>query len=123
MESGFTNALVLASTSGVRNWKINLCSSDTVWRRQSLVSPPHQMVRCFFDFSENVVATGRLGRTLLANAAIADGRIHPEMDRKDLADITGLLRQSKSNEWYTPSVYVEAARKVMGGIDLDPAKR
>lgn len=32
-----------------------------------------------------------------------------------------VLHSSDSNEWYTPSRYVAAARELMGQIDLDPA--
>jgi ParB family chromosome partitioning protein len=32
-----------------------------------------------------------------------------------------LVKSSKSNEWYTPLHIIEAARQVLGRIDLDPA--
>lgn len=32
-----------------------------------------------------------------------------------------ILHSSDTNEWYTPAGYIDAARRVMGEIDLDPA--
>lgn len=34
---------------------------------------------------------------------------------------TPVMQSSESNEYYTPAIYLEAARAVMGSIDLDPA--
>src|SRR4051812_17263875 len=39
----------------------------------------------------------------------------------NLIAFPAVVPQGKSNEWYTKACYLDAARKVMGDIDLDPA--
>lgn len=43
------------------------------------------------------------------------------MKQSNIIDFPVVATPQGNNEWYTPSRYIEAARTVMGSIDLDPA--
>ena len=54
-------------------------------------------------------------------ARVQDGEKASEVVREIKGGDNLAYTLSNSNEWYTPALYVDAARKLMGGIDLDPA--
>ena len=44
-----------------------------------------------------------------------------EIEEPRVSSVPAVLLSSESNEWYTPKRYIDAARALMGKIDVDPA--
>lgn len=73
----------------------------------------YQQMAAHPDIVEQAIKEARENDDIISRAAVL--RKIAEHKKPHVANNSG------NNEWYTPSEYIEAAREVMGSIDLDPA--
>lgn len=111
-------------------WALNLARRHlTPEKRRELVLRFRQEGQSTRQIAEKLKVSARTVRRDLATGANApvdlpsriigkDGKSRPARKPEP---IHRLIHQSNNNEWYTPMKYLEAARQVMGGIDIDPA--
>jgi hypothetical protein len=78
-----------------------------------------QAVDTLEDFLPGITARVIHGESMSKQAVIEAAR-EPETAAEKL-NKPHVANNSGENEWYTPAIYIEAARRVMGSIDTDPA--
>lgn len=106
----------MAVPKGYEFWKAEKPADSP---QTKINTPFPESIAFFAQWQHDNLALGldRFGDVL---AHQDEGEQREEVTTAKSAILTA-LQSSESNEWYTPHLYVDAARELMGDIDIDPA--
>lgn len=102
---------------------LNVSERSVATARKVHDTAPPEIVKAVDDGRLSVSLAGKVAD--LPDEAKADIISAPPDELRDTArdavKRAHVSNNSGNNEWYTPEIFITAARNVMGGIDLDPA--
>jgi len=107
-DKNLTTAEEVAADHGV--------SERTIHRDAKFATAVEKLKQTVPDIEQRVISGD-----IPSKSAVMDAARRPDKAQEILYRKPHVAYNSGNNEWYTPKAYADAAREVLGSIDLDPA--